>query len=402
MRTPSRRSFVAGAAGNPCRLRGENGKRPDMLSDSDIRKWVCQEHTRVKHVLLEKYLRAWIPILGKWNPRIVYFDGFAGRGEYADGTPGSPILAVRVADELSDHFGQIGFTFVENDPDNYANLSTVLDREKAVTKHLGKMTFRQKNGDFHQIAGALLDFVDKLKADLVPSFFFIDPFGFTGVPFEIVRRILASAKTEVFFTFMLRDVNRFLELPQLAGQLSVLFGGDNWRGVIENPDRQRALVELYRSQLHDVAGAKYSLQFKVCESNSTATLYHLVHANNSYKGHTVMKSIMYNQGVAGTFAFLGRDDLAERTQMKLFDVNDPRQVRAVLQERFADRSLTFDEICEAVCRPWYSEPPFLEKHYRAALKQLEDDGLVSVERRTSKTPRGLAGADRVAFGRAQD
>lgn len=52
-----------------------------MLKDSAPEKWEYKEHTRVKHILLTKYLSAWIPILGKWNQRICYFDGFAGRGE---------------------------------------------------------------------------------------------------------------------------------------------------------------------------------------------------------------------------------------------------------------------------------------------------------------------------------
>src|SRR4030043_186638 len=36
--------------------------------------WEYKEHTKVKHILLEKYLAAWIPILGKYNQKICYFD----------------------------------------------------------------------------------------------------------------------------------------------------------------------------------------------------------------------------------------------------------------------------------------------------------------------------------------
>jgi three-Cys-motif partner protein len=56
-----------------------------MVRDSAPERWEYREHTRVKHILLEKYLGAWIPILGRWNQKICYFDGFAGRGEYLDG-----------------------------------------------------------------------------------------------------------------------------------------------------------------------------------------------------------------------------------------------------------------------------------------------------------------------------
>jgi three-Cys-motif partner protein len=368
-----------------------------MLRDSDPAKWVCKAHTRVKHELLEKYLHAWIPILGSGNPRIAYFDGFAGRGAYDDDSPGSPVIAVRVADQRADYFNEIGFTFVEKDPDNYANLQSVLKRELKTTKNVKRMEFRLLHDEFSNVAGALLDFIEKWKSTLVPSFFFIDPFGFTGVPFDIVRRILASPKTEVFFTFMLRDVNRFLELPQLAGQMTELYGGECWKGLAPRGDRRQALVELYRSQLHDMAGAKYSLHFKLCESDSTDTLYHLIHANNNFKGHEIMKGIMYNQGANGTFAYLGKKDLSERTQMRLFDPQDTAILARELGARFAGQTLAFDAVREAMCHPWYQELPFVEKHYRAALKDLAKEGIVKVEPVTSKTSRGLSGLDRVTF-----
>ena len=90
-----------------------------MLKDSAPEKWEYREHTRVKHILLEKYLTAWIPILGKYNSRICYFDGFAGRGEYTtDGTLGSPLIALKVADRLSGYFGKVICFFIEKD-ENY-------------------------------------------------------------------------------------------------------------------------------------------------------------------------------------------------------------------------------------------------------------------------------------------
>jgi len=368
-----------------------------VLKDNDAAKWVCREHTRVKHELLEKYLRAWIPILGSGNPRIVFFDGFAGRGRYAGGEPGSPIIAVRVADELAAYYRQIGFTFVEKDPDNFSNLQSILKDELKTTRNVNRMEIRLVHDEFSNVAGALLDFIEKWKATLVPSFFFIDPFGFTGVPFDIARRILASPRTEVFFTFMLRDVNRFLELPQLAGQMTELYGGDCRKQLPPSGDRRQALVELYRSQLHDVAGAKYSLHFKLCESDSADTLYHLIHANNNFKGHEIMKGVMYNQGVNGTFAYLGRNDLSERTQMQLFDPQDTTALVRELHSRFAGRTLTFDAVRESVCHPWHQEPPFIEKHFRAAIKGMVEEGRATLRSVTSKTSRGLSGLDEVTF-----
>src|SRR5215475_1669133 len=59
--------------------------------------WPIEPHTSAKHQILRNYLDAWLPILGKYNRRIVYIDGFSGPGEYAGGEPGSPIIALEAA-----------------------------------------------------------------------------------------------------------------------------------------------------------------------------------------------------------------------------------------------------------------------------------------------------------------
>src|SRR5215469_13110304 len=59
--------------------------------------WAIEPHTSAKHDILRKYLDAWLPILGKFNQKTVYIDGFSGPGEYRDGEPGSPIIALEAA-----------------------------------------------------------------------------------------------------------------------------------------------------------------------------------------------------------------------------------------------------------------------------------------------------------------
>lgn len=56
--------------------------------------WTKEEQTEGKHLVLKYYLDGWFPILGSSHRRILYIDGFAGPGEYSDGQPGSPLLAL--------------------------------------------------------------------------------------------------------------------------------------------------------------------------------------------------------------------------------------------------------------------------------------------------------------------
>jgi three-Cys-motif partner protein len=116
-----------------------------MTKDSVLEKWVYKEHTRVEHELLKKYLYAWIIKLGKHHRKILFFDEFAGRGEYGDEntrevlTVGSPIIALQLADELLQrceenerppYFDKFICIAIEKDKDNFRNLESVVSREK--------------------------------------------------------------------------------------------------------------------------------------------------------------------------------------------------------------------------------------------------------------------------------
>jgi len=62
-----------------------------------------------KHAILRRYLDAWFPILTQQasslarkfknasNREVLFIDGFAGPGEYANGEEGSPVIALKAA-----------------------------------------------------------------------------------------------------------------------------------------------------------------------------------------------------------------------------------------------------------------------------------------------------------------
>ncbi len=39
--------------------------------------WNLDPHTAKKHEILRRYFEAWLPIMARWNGRVVYIDGFA-------------------------------------------------------------------------------------------------------------------------------------------------------------------------------------------------------------------------------------------------------------------------------------------------------------------------------------
>jgi hypothetical protein len=46
-------------------------------------RWKIEPHTQAKHLILARYLKAWLPIMASFNGRILYIDAFAGPGGYS-------------------------------------------------------------------------------------------------------------------------------------------------------------------------------------------------------------------------------------------------------------------------------------------------------------------------------
>src|ERR1044072_50707 len=57
--------------------------------------WKLEEHSKAKHEILRRYLSAWLPIMSKFNGRLVLVDGFAGPGRYSSGEEGSPLVMLK-------------------------------------------------------------------------------------------------------------------------------------------------------------------------------------------------------------------------------------------------------------------------------------------------------------------
>ena len=189
---------------------GANGQNNRKLTSSPFRGrwmaaprqtvWDLEPHTQAKHELLKRYLQAWMVILSQGRfPEILYIDGFAGPGEYAGGEAGSPIIALDTALGFKPPLtAKVHFLFVEKD-DTRAD-------------HLRKqVALRALPANFSVIVEGGITFeaaFEKRYSEfvrngrLMPTFAFIDPFGWTGAPFSLVKKILAQRSCEVFVNFM--------------------------------------------------------------------------------------------------------------------------------------------------------------------------------------------------------
>jgi three-Cys-motif partner protein len=217
--------------------------------------WPLEPHTKAKHEILSYYLKGWFPIVASFPQRMLYIDGFAGPGEYRGGEDGSPILALKAAlqhrlrDKLQRPGVELVFIFIENEEARYQNL-----RQKLSGLQLPP-NFRVGTycNSFAAVFEDMLTQIEEQNKRLAPSFVFIDPFGPTGFPISLMRRLAQQPSSEVLINFQYQSLNQwFLPDPLKHEHLSELYGDERWRpalNIADSDEKEIYLREKYREGL---------------------------------------------------------------------------------------------------------------------------------------------------------
>lgn len=329
--------------------------------------WEAEPHTLAKHAILRQYLEAWFPILGTTTGRVIYFDGFSGPGEYKGGEPGSPLIALKAAAMYHDLFkGEAIFYFVDNEYNRIEHLKSKLhgfDR-------LNKFVIVTECDEFESVLNTALDELDKAKSVIAPTFAFIDPFGFKGLPMELIHRLLSHKSTEALINFNLNNVNRFVEHPnsETQDQIIQLFGTSEVIEVIRtSSNRYDDLRTIYQKQLGKAARF---VRFFSMKNEKDRPIYDLFFAGNHPKGHYRMKGAMWKVDPEAGLRF---SDATDINQGQLFEADPASKLLRQITNRYGQfANVEVVEILEWV----RDETAFLESHMREALKRGEGKRLL--------------------------
>lgn len=331
--------------------------------------WQIEPHTTAKHKILRKYLDAWFPILGAYNKRLVYLDGFSGPGRYTGNEPGSPIVALESAlTHRAKLTSELVFLFIEERMDR----AECLDGEIAKLQCPDHFKITVERGSFADKTGRILDELDSAGNQLAPTFALIDPFGFSGIPYALIQRLLAKGKCEVLITFMVDSINRWLTHPDenIRAHIVETFGTDEAIEVAkEIGDRVTALKNLYHRQLNKAA--RFVRYFELRDRDDRV-VYYLFFASNNSTGHLKMKEAMWKVDPLGAFTF---SDSTDPNQQILF----ANPSMAALAPNLASKFRGAGQIPVSTVEMHVQEDTgYLRKHMREALDQLESDGQLSV------------------------
>lgn len=330
--------------------------------------WEIEPHTTAKHKILEHYLKAWFPIIGRFNDTINYIDGFAGPGIYSKGESGSPIVALKVANEHSAEIkGKLNFLFIEENDLRSENLKS----EIAKLKLKPNFNVNVVNNKFYETINSLLKNFEREGKILAPTFIFIDPFGFSGIPASVIAGLLKNPKVEVFINFSVDSINRFIGTEEANKHIPELFGTEGVIELIKNSkeNRVRDLRDLYQRML--TKHAKFVRYFEM-RNNDDRVIYYLFFCGNHNLGHLRMKEAMWRVSKEGDFSF---SDSTNPNQIVLFTKEDfGEEIFKVLKKKFKNKTIDVIELKNYV----EDETAYLDKHLNQALRFAEHNNFITV------------------------
>ena len=350
-----------------------------------------REQSIVKTTIVAKYFWAWakviMPTAKKVGGKIAYLDLFAGPGRYQDGKESTPLLILQQAIADPDMRRMLVTVFNDKDEKHSRELDTAI---KALP-NVQTLTYQPVVLN-EEVGTQMVKQFQKTR--LVPTLFFVDPWGYKGLSLQLVNSVLKDWGCDCVFFFNYNRISMGLSNPAVEEHMNALFGksrADELRPLLEGlspHDRELLIVEELCKALGAGEG-RYVLPFGFLNDTGTRTSHHLIFVSKSFKGYEIMKSIMAkesskrDQGVP-SFEY----NPADNRFPTLFELTAPLdELENRLLNDFAGKRLTMKDVylTHNVGRP------YIEKNYKDALRSLEAKGAIQCDPPAARRRAGTMG-----------
>jgi hypothetical protein len=267
------------------------------------------------------------------------------------------------------------YLFIEEDERRVAHLRDELGRLSLPPN----VHVRTEHGRFEATLGAVLDEI-RPRHVLVPTFAFIDPFGYSAASMSLTGRFLNFPRSEALFFLPLSFIHRFIGRAGQEAALTALFETEDWREAIalEGDERRAFLLSLFQRQLQHQGQVKHVTSFQLVTKDGND--YRLVFATGHERGLELMKRAMWSVDPIAGARYVARTDTGQEVLFQSTVDTDP--LLAELLNAFGHQWFTVSD----AARVTLFRTPFLhDKHLkRPTLVPAEKAGMIEVERAPGK------------------
>lgn len=241
-----------------------------------------REQTEVKHRILERYLSAFVPIVGAWASDIAYVDCLAGpweaRGENLEDTSFSRSIEVLRKAKAGLAFRgkspSLRCLLVEGDRERFQRLS-------AFARTVTDIEVTTRNWDFEYGVSNIVSFA-KLRKNSFP-FFFIDPTGWELVTIDLIRPILSLGRCEILINLMTSWIKRFLS-DESKNFERLLGPGVGRLRELQGDEQEEELVRCYADAVRRAGHFSYVCTLPVLKAEADMFHFWMVYGTRHPKG----------------------------------------------------------------------------------------------------------------------
>jgi hypothetical protein len=217
------------------------------------------------------------------------------------------------------------------------------------------------------------------EMNLVPTLFFVDPWGYKGLSLRLINSVLKDWGCECVFFFNYGRINMGLANPIVKEHMDALFGEDRSKELrkklepMSPQERELTIVEEICKALIEMGG-KYTLPFGFKNARGTRTKHHLIFVSKHPLAYKIMKRVMANESSSAEQGVPSFEySPATKSQPLLFELARPLdELEGMLLDEFAGQTLTMNDIYEAHN---YGRR-YIDKNYKDALTKMEMAGRI--------------------------
>ena len=338
------------------------------------------EQSQVKAEIIAKYFWAWAKVVLPWARQrgqgIAYIDLFAGPGRYLSGAKSTPLLVLERAIQDPALRDSLATLFNDVNSNNCQSLETNINELAGI----GALHHKPRVMN-EEVGTAIVEQFE--KGAMVPTLFFVDPWGYKGLSLRLVNSVLQNWGCDCIFFFNYNRINMGLPNAAVAEHMNALFGEERAERLrtrlqgLEPNQRELAIVEELAEALKDMGG-KHVLPFRFKNDQGVRTSHHLVFVSKNPRGYGIMKEIMagysssHEQGVP-SFEY---NPVHDRQFRLLFDLARPLDdLGDMLLDTFAGKTRTMKQVYES----HHVDTPYISKNYKETLVRLEAAGKVHTD-----------------------
>lgn len=347
-----------------------------------------EDQSLIKASIVAKYFLVWakvvMPTAKLKDGKIAYIDLYAGPGRYKDGSASTPLLVLETAIANPDISKMLVSFFNDSEGGNVTTLKDEISKLPGIDKL--KFAPQISCGEVDSEAAKHFN-----NIRLVPSFSFIDPFGYVGLSLDIIKGVIKDWGCDCVFFFNYNRINAGISNPAVSKHMDALFGVARANLLRQKlpgltPElREAAILEELAKEIKSLGG-KYVLPFTFRNTSGNRTSNKIIFVSKHFKGYEIMKDIMAkessteDEGIA-SFTY----SPADASMPLLFSLKQPAaKLRKSLLKSFAGKSINLRSVYEAHS----VDTPFVLKNYRDAITDLENNGDVTASSTTGKRRTG--------------